>query len=195
MIYKKCSELPLNIFIRIILEDDIKLIVIDGEYSESEIANTWSEIYSEYFELSGSSDCKHMINTAKSIVIAENKISIINACCAVLMHNHNDSMYKALSSIGFKLKRIDDKNERLKAIESLTTRAKSLVHIISENSREFNKLNNNSNKLTEQDYIESIASLSKFQGYKIDTKETTVAEYLAIQKHYKTELEWRQKKA
>ena len=191
MLYKKCSELPLALFIKIVLEDDLKLLIRSGEHTTEEVNAAWESIYSEYFELSGAQDARHLVQTARAILIAENKIDIINACVPILRMKENALCYAALAKIGYPLKQIADPVERNREIDKLISRAKSLVHIVASCERELRRVTDQDKggKPTEQDYIESIASLSKFQGYRIDPELTTVAEYVAIQRHYKLTLE------
>lgn len=193
MIYRTCSELPLSVFIKVVTTDDISFLSTDKKVSKIELAKVWADIYSEYFELCASSDCKHMINTVKAIAIAENKIVMINAAVAVLRIGHSDKMYDVLSRLGFKAKRFDNYEERGAEMDRIISRAKSLVHVLNEAERQLSTMENGK-KATVEDYTNSIVKLGKYQGYRIDPEHTSVAEYLAIQKNYKLEQEWLQKK-
>lgn len=196
MIYKNCHELPLAVFIQVVTTNNYKLLVKEGKHSDNEIIEAWNNIYSEYFELCGSTDAKHMINTVKTIAIAENKIKIINAAVLVLRRDHNETMYRALSKMGFKAKRFDNQEEREEELKKVISRAKSLVHVLNEAERQLKQMEGEGNKKASiNDFTNTIVQLGKYQGYRIDPEITTVAEYLAIQKNFKLELEWRQKKA
>lgn len=194
MIYRNCNELPLSVFIKIVTTDDISYLSTDGKGSVMDLNAAWTDIYSEYFELCSSSDCKHMINTVKEIAIAENKIAIINAAVTVLRIGHSDKMYGILARLGFKVKRLDNYEERSAELDRVISRAKSLVYILNEAERQLSTMENRGKKASLEDYTNSIVRLGKFQGYRIDPEETSVAEYLAIQKNYKLELEWQAKK-
>ena len=191
MLYKKCAELPLSIFLKIVLESDINLLIKSGEHSPEEVGQAWEEIYSEYFEIAGSMDSKYLIQTARTILIAENKIDIINACVPILRLKENEKCYNALTKIGYPIKRIEDRGQRNKELDRLVSRAKGLVHTIAQGERELRRVTENEGRArpTEQDYIRSLAYLSKFQGYRIDPEITTVAEYVAIQKHFQMTLD------
>lgn len=185
MLFSKCSELPLSIFIKIILEDNIGLLVQTGKHTHQEVSQAWEAIYSEYFELVGSTDSKYMVQTARTMLIAENKIDIINACIPILSIKHNETCYKALAKIGYPIARIDDPVARGRELARIVSRAKALVHIIAAAGRELKRMEEgNGTRPSEQNFIESIARLSKFQGYRIDPEKTSVAEYIAIQRHY-----------
>lgn len=194
MIYRSCAELPLSIFIKIVTTDDISFLSTDGKDSNEEINKVWADIYSEYFELCDSSDCKHMINTVKTIAIAENKIAIINAAVSVLRIGHSEQMYNVLSRLGFKARRFDNFEERGAELDRIISRAKSLVHVLNEAERQLSNMENTGKKATLSDYTNSIVRLGKYQGYRIDPEHTSVAEYLAIQKNYRLELEYQQRK-
>ena len=56
MIYDNISELPVKIYDKILKSSNLLLLVVDGEYSDSEVVEAWDRINKELFEEFGVKD-------------------------------------------------------------------------------------------------------------------------------------------
>jgi hypothetical protein len=93
--------IPFSKYIDIVVSKDFKLLIIEGEASETELSNAWNTINELYIDAIGDLDTKIRIESAKEIAYLEGRINIANAIITQLQYGYSDALIQMLSSFGY----------------------------------------------------------------------------------------------
>lgn len=183
-IYRKCSELPLYNFIKLIVTNDISWLNIDKDSDVSdEHTQVWNDIIHEYMSLTKNTKQLYVLDLLKIITAANLNLDLIQRIITFMANDYDADLVKILRSFGFMFKYDPYSETYEKDLEMTVSSAKSIIIKKKIAEEELNKLNSeptDSRVASEQDYIALIVAMGRFQGYRIDWKETTVSEYAEI---------------
>lgn len=187
-IYQSCSELPLFNFIKVLVTGELKYLIIKGRPSNESLASAWDNIFNEYTTLCGGLQQNHILLLLKEIAVTQNKLIIIQAIIDQLSKQYNSDLADMLRALGFRRK-FDPQNreEYTNDLKLTVSQAKTLMVRLEQRKAELNNMRSG-NEVKESDYDSLIAELSKFQGYRIHTKEIMVSEFISIFNNYKKSL-------
>lgn len=150
----------------------------------------WDDILAEYSELSGDVTLSKVFNLTKQITYLTNRLNIIQLILNQLSLKRNEELVAELVKMGFRLPFTDLEND----LQRVVTLARSDNIKLKKFISEYEDLKSQPTKAgTEFDWDENLRELSKYQGYPINKRETTVSEFLAIEKGYKEHIEYLKK--
>lgn len=177
--YSSCDELPLYNFIKLATGAGMKWLMINPKSKvPADIQEIWTGILEEYSALCGDQKTAYMLSLSKGIAVLANKLSVIHSLVDTLTDNgHSKELCEVLTEMGFRHPYTPDSiTEDLKRV----LKAAKMLHFqLIEVQQEQSNLNasDNSADSTEADFYTQILHLSKFLGYKIDPKVTSVMEF------------------
>lgn len=183
--YNNCSELPLSVFIDIMVTDNInKLIKRRGLYGKRHVDEIWNDIQDEYSELSGSNRTTMVLSMLKDQFVLKNNIYLCQTIIKTMSININNDLVAVLKRLGFRNK--FSKETIDKDLKQVVNTAKSWFIELNKVESEIKALygSNDNEKVKVSDYDAVLARLSKFQGYRIDAREISVSQYLQVIKNY-----------
>ena len=93
--------IPFSKYIDIVVSKDFKLLIIEGDATESELYNAWNTINELYIEAIGDLDTKIRIESAREIAYLEGRINIANAIISQLKLKYSDALIQMLSNFGY----------------------------------------------------------------------------------------------
>jgi hypothetical protein len=178
-IARRCSEVTLDEFIDCLVNGNLRRLVRDGNPSDEELRAAWIELYGEYSELSGNQSHRYMFSLMKSILVLKLRLLCVQG---VLKSSKDMSVLKELGYTG-DTQRIIAKAKR--ELVELQGKEKELEKM---------KKDNSGDSASEGDFTAWIVAVSKYMGYRIDRKTTTVAEFLSANKIMEREIETINKK-
>ena len=172
---RSCKVLPLSIFKECYCNNDYSGL---GKGTKDELQAAWNEILFEYSSLIDSENSQYLFSISKKISLLSCDISFIEGAIVVLKAFHDQEIVDILRQMGYPL--IEGYKE--KDLDRIVSLAKTLVYEFNELQDEMNKIQTvaSGKAQTESDFDKTIALLSKFQGYAIRPKETTVTEFCGI---------------
>jgi hypothetical protein len=183
--YQNCAELPLDNFIKIASSGDLKHLVVFGFPTKAQLVLAWDAILSEYLVLSNSPQQNFMLTCMKEITTLSNKIEIIQALVDHLALHYHEGMVINLKLLGFRFKyNPENKEQYHKDLQLTVTQSKSLLIRLEQKKKDLNLLRSKESG-SDADYDSVLTELSKFQGYRLNPKDVTVSEFLAILKRFK----------
>lgn len=179
--YTSCSELPLYNFIKIVVHDDLNFL-----YSERrtvfnrniDLQPLWADIFAEYSTISNNTQSKHVFALTKEITVINHKLDIIQRAVNHLAKpgNYDVRLCDMLRRMGFMYKYNPD--SLMNDLKLTISSAKRLVIRKQEAEDDYAKLNVSDKKVTEDDFYGLVRQLSRFNGFPIDVKKTTVTEFV-----------------
>lgn len=184
--YSSCKELPLHNFIMCANNGDLKQMHKSGIYFKECARKKWEEILTEYSTLTGRNQ-DGILAIVRYIAFLENKINLIYYCLRSLQKNYNQKLADELNGLGLKvkIKRINISQ----GIRIAVSEVKRMEQSILDKNKELEGLNKNGN-----DFESLLIDLSKYQGYQIDTRKTTVYEFCKLTDKYKKHIQELNKK-
>ncbi len=161
-------------------------------HTKTNLQPIWDKIFEEYSVLSASTQSNHILELLKEVKRLEFTINLIQSCLTVLhncsKHNLNVSDYQptidTLKSYGYyyeysNLSLMDDMTQ-------IINESKALHIDLADNIAEYNTLTESKKaESTESDFLDEAAIISKFNGFAINPRTTTVIEYISYLSVYK----------
>jgi hypothetical protein len=187
--YTSCLDLPLYNFIQICVTDDLKWLVISGE--PDNLKEVWASILAEFSDMSDSPQLDNVFKLKKKITFLTNKIDIVNILLNRLSLGGNKDIVKLLISWGYSFGSSDIEKDIERARKQLNNDTAKLRMAIADYA-EATKGSNETSTL--QDWEDELFQLSKFSGFAINKKQTTVSEYAALKKAFNAYVEYLKKK-
>lgn len=177
--YTSCSELPLYNFIKIVVHENLSFLYSEGRTvfnRNIDLRPLWEEIYSEYTTISNNTQSKHVFALTKEITVINNKLQIIQNAVNYLAKHYDVRLCDMLRRMGFMYKFTPESLQN--DLKLTVSSAKRMIVRRQEAEADYNKLNVSDKKVTEDDFYGLIRQLSRFNGFPIDVKKTTVTEFV-----------------
>jgi len=169
ILHRSCKTCPLSVFIEAYSNNNLELL---GDADPQELQEAWNEILFEWATLLKSEQSEYIFDLSKKISSLHAIIIFIEKACDYLSVQWDEEMAECLRKEGY------NPND----IKMTLSLAKRLVFDLDELTAEYSRIVNTTEGKgkSEDEFFEDIAMLSKFVGYRIDTKSTTVKEYASI---------------
>lgn len=177
--YRTCSELPLYNFIKIVVHDDLSWLYAERKslFSRNiELQPIWADIFSEYTTISANTRSKHVFALTKEITVINNKLMIIQNAVNFLSQNYDKRICDMLRRMGFMYQFTPESMD--KDLKLTVSSAKRLLIRKKEAEADYENASSGDQATTEDDFYGLIRQLSRFNGYHIDPKKTTVTEFV-----------------
>jgi len=185
-IIDNCSDLKLNIFVKILTDGEITKLIIEGEPPIEELEKAWNKIYSEYCNLTKSSNYTYVFKTNKEIGELKSKVLAVQLALQSLIYAETNEAIEVLKKCGFRF----EPNNKEKCIKSIHSRIKTdevrLELKVKELEDYMKKHKTESPKVKESDYTISLINISKYRGMNgiLRASEITVQEYAIMLNEY-----------
>lgn len=193
--YRKCSELPLSVFLKVMLTSDVTHLTISGKPTIEELEEAYQIIHEEYLTLSESLEYQQMISLIKEIAINENKYNMIIMAVRVLRVVYDEKIASEIKSYGYNLSHKDvSETAYQKQLDVILSKSKFINLSLQKANDDLQKLKkkgieSGEEKPDEHAYDVLLADLSKYQGYYLDPDKITVTHFLSVMKRYKQSIE------
>lgn len=180
--YRTCEELPLYNFIKIAVHNDLSWLNADAPEQGTQLKQVWEAILEEYNSLSGNTKSAHVLSLVKEITILNNKLYVIQSCVDFLQHTRSEELIQILKDMHFRFTYSPETMQ--KDLKLTVSSAKTLLMQRREAQKEYEVLQGKEEPLTEKDFYALLTQLSKYNGYKIDAKQTSVLEFTVLMDQY-----------
>lgn len=194
--YKSCSELPLYNFIKILVFNDLSYLIIKGK--PRNLHALWNDIFEEYVKLTGDEKQSELLMLYKETAFLSNKIFLVQSIVYSLRIQYSKELQDMLIKQGFRIDlNVKDLSSYQKKLDNVLTQLKKVQSDLDRRKEEIKK-HDTGEKVSESYYDEVLSELSKFQGYRLNSKEISVSEFVSIRNRYnkyvKDQLKKQQKK-
>ena len=172
---RSCKKLPLIDFKEAYCNNDLTVL---GQGTPEEMQAAWNEILFEYSSLLKSENSDFIFSVSKKIALIHADITFIDGAVMVLRTVKDEALIEGLRDLGYPL--IEGfKDADLDRIISLSKR---MLFDLEDLEKEYATLTKTmtGKKQTEEDFEQTIAILSKHQGYQINQRKTMVSEFCSI---------------
>jgi len=193
MLYTRCSQTPLDVFIDALVNKNLDRLVIYGKATHKQISDAWELLFTEYCEISGSPQYQRLVNLSREIGGLQSKLLSISLCTKVLSYRYSSKCITTLRRFGYIYKfNLQDPESYIRDIKAVVTKSKSVQIALDQSLADYDKLMKESNgkNLSEDYFQKALVELSKFMGFRINAKEVTVSEYVAIVKRREKEINY-----
>jgi len=174
MLYSKCTNTPMQVFIDVQVSKDVKYL---GDGTQEELLESWGSIIEEYQSLTNDTSSNYLFELRKSIEYLDKRLVILRISLDY-MEKHNSKLVADW---------IADEYGYTGDSVAIWNRAKSEMHKLKIKEAELEKQQAASPQTEHSafDWIKNIEVLSQFRGFKFNTKEETIAEYIALLNNFK----------
>jgi len=115
-LYTTIHKLPLQIFIDIIVDEDLKLLIIEGEASEEVLNETWQNILNEYTQAISNKEVINKIDETKNLLKKETTIKIIDSMLRMIELKPCEELFNLLYLFNYPIPKLEYSEENLRAI-------------------------------------------------------------------------------
>lgn len=183
-IIDNCSDLKLNIFVKILTDGEITKLIIEGEPPILELEKAWNKIYSEYCSLTNSSNYTYVFKLNKEIFELKSKVLAVKLALQSLVYIDTPEAIEVLRKCGYKY----EPQNKEKCIKNIHSRIKTdevrMELKVKELEDYMSKQKNTNTKIKESDFTQSLITLSKYMGTMLQAANITVTEYCTILNQY-----------
>ena len=184
-------SLPLDRFIKCIVQGDLTALIIKGKHSGEKLALAWGIIYSKYLDANYENDSVYPLQLKKEITLLDSYITEVEICLYFISNIYplrHEGLEECLKGLGHKLKApysdaaslnnalfiIRNKLGRKKL--DLTTKIKELSLYIEAHKND---------EVTDKYFVSILSRLAKYQGVAlIRSKDITVQEFITLLSEY-----------
>lgn len=191
-LYIKCSQTPLDVFIDCLVNKNLNRLIKFGKANTRQLNEAWESLFSDYCEILGSPQYTRMVSLTKEIGMLQSKMLCITLCLKVLTVRYSYKCVQQLHKFGYNYKfSLTDPQGYWKDIETVQKKSKSselaLDRALNEYKALFTKSEGGAPTLAV--FENNLIELSKYMGFRLNQKEITVSEYVAIIKRREREIE------
>lgn len=192
-LHQSCSTLPLHNFWEILIDGDLRWLIINGNPSEDQMRNAWEGIGEEYMGLINNPKAQSIFLLSKKIEQAEWQKEFIEKSIKALKFQYDSDIADWVSELGYGIVEYSTNRETyLKSLISIELSAKTLIVLLNQYRAEYEfykekageTVSNQSPAERRFSYAKEIALLSRFQGQRLIKEKITVLEYCAIINNY-----------
>ena len=182
-IIRTCDELTLGAFIRINSTNNHTLLIKKGHPTAEMLADAWHDIISEYAQLSNTNEYQAGIRLMMEYSYLKNRYVMLVMAVKVLHFKWDKDCVEILQRAGYNYE-FSETNPiaRLKDLELVTKKMKTIQVQLDQKTSEIEHMTADQKKADDNTWTDSIATISKFMGFRIDPNVVTVAEYVGYQR-------------
>lgn len=185
-LYRRCSETPLSVFIKVLVSRDLSCLIRKGSPSLIELSQAWEDLFSEYSDLLKAPKYQYLLSLSREIGQLSTKLLTIRTCVYVLSYRHSEKAISILAGMGYKGK--FDRSDMVaytRSLESISMKSKAVEVSLEQRRSEYAKATMESGKnVSDESFIEVLLDLSKFMGFQVKADQITVLEYVSMLKKY-----------
>lgn len=187
-IVKSASECTLQHYMEIVYRDNLKCLIVSGEATETELMQAKVDILQDFSLLTGSAVSSSLLTALNRLSVLKWQVLGLNIMLKSIQHNVvDDEVRKHAQSNHITL--TDDPEKNYKAVKRVIN---SLTGKIQEAQARIDKIMSSTKKgekSTEKDFMEQIALVSKFMGFRIDPLSTYLSEFASYLSMYRQHVE------
>ncbi len=190
-LYPDLKSLPLNVFIEVSCNENLKALIKAGEDAPIEALQTrWEELFTAYIEIIGGEEVQDKLKLVATMNELSFKVERIGALLDVLSVAPTEGLYEQLYTFGYSLPRMDFSEASIKALGKIITgymkRDVVEVQILSERLK---KETGEVKKQTEADFYALIVEISDMFKITLNEKETSTMAFAMYINKYKQRAE------
>lgn len=173
IIYDSCYTCPLKAYIQVVCNGDMRALVLEGEPTDEELNMAFSGILEQYQEISGNKPSLQN-SILREIYMYRSHILGLALCYDLVLSGEID--LKGLNDCGITFN--PSKEDEFSLLEKISMKIKDRKIRLKKAIGEYDRIqkNNKSEKVTMMHFVEQLASLSRWAGFRL-SDEITLAEY------------------
>jgi hypothetical protein len=174
---KTCADVTLWEYLRCYFRKEYDLV--GGEAA-------WNDILEEYCKLLEDGNYSQLIEIYREMIRMNATYQVITDCLFILNIRRDEQAIEYLRRLGYDYQfPKDDRDAYRASLSMIEKKSKTLIIQLKSKEAEYERITKENGKpQTENDFIAGVMIVSKFFGFKIDLKGTTLIEYSQMQKHY-----------
>lgn len=178
---RSCKDVSIDEFIQAYCHSNLSVLIVVGHPPQDVVLECWNEILFEYANLLKSDSSQYIFDLHKQISELQFDIWYVNEVINVLRVRYEQDLVDELIKMGY-----DGDFTQEETLERTISLAKTKVYDLELLIAEYNALHKviEGKKQTEEEFESSVAWLSKFQSYYIDTKTTSIYKFTIIFNNY-----------
>lgn len=179
--YISCNELPLFNFIKLSVIGDMEYLYKEKArpwMKPADLTEIWDKIADEYKVLIKDKKSSHVLTLLKDITFMNNQLMLIQLSVNFLHKYYEPGICDLLRRLGFQYAFKDDES-LYKDLKLVVSSAKRILVDKIAAEKELESIPSDGKAATENDYIALIGQMSKYMNFKIDPKNTTIAEFVS----------------
>lgn len=191
-LFTQPNQTPLDVFIDVLINHNLNRLIRTGKAKLRDLAEAWEILFTEYCELSGSPQYIKIFNLSRQIGQQQSKILAIDLCIQVLSIRYSAACVTTLRKQGYNYKfDINNMANYNNDLNTVKIKSKTVRLTLEQALLAYQKLisENTGKQLTAQYFETQLVELSKFMGFRLNPKEITVSEYIAVLKRMEKEIE------
>lgn len=159
-----------------VFENDLSVLIVCGEPSEKDLREAMGNILFQFTESCGAGSVNSGLKSASRTSLMQMRVKLLEACYHSVATGGTDYVFETLR----KNRVTYFKNDIPRTLKIIEGKIKELiVKLTEEAAKRKNKPTKEEKTFTRDDHAGQLAFVSKYCGFRIDTKSTSLREYAA----------------
>jgi hypothetical protein len=183
----RIEKISLAKFIDLVCDQKYSVLIIEGNPSEVDLLECWSNIYSQYLDILGDTETLYLITLQSEVERLNFKITSTEAAIKILRLLHVQSLVDILKSFSFDTRNLTAGHAGYEhALVRINSKLNPLKMRLDQKTQELRSYykDQKNDTVSRSFFAKQTARLSKYQGYPIKPNKTMMDEYVAILKEY-----------
>lgn len=186
--YSSCYDCPFEVFLECLLENKYDKLITSGEATESEKAELFLALYSEYHVLSGNTAMTAVLYQEWERKVINAKVTLAKMYLELLATKPDEVFESCLRECGFQIQSFNGDVDAYSAnLERLAAQVKGIEHKAKQITEILESLQGDA--ATKATFLNQFVYMSKHYQFRIPMNSVTVAEYCGYLKAYREEME------
>lgn len=191
-IFHRCTDISLESFLDCLLNRNLRRLLKYGDAQDHHLAEAWEQVYTEYCDLTGSTQYKTIRTVRNDYQNLHAKREAIRCALIVLAQRYSEKMVRLIRDYGYNYAfNWEDPASYRKDMEVMTARLKALDIPLGIKKQEYERLitGYESREVTVNDWNMMIGQVEKFMQFHINRREITVSEFAAYKRMMELQFE------
>lgn len=191
LLHRSCKTIRLGAFLRAYCNNDLSVLIIEGNPTPEQLKDAWDEILFEWSGLIRNGDSAYMLGLNKRVALLKFDITYVENAIAILRVRFDQDIVNYLvTELGFHgIYNPEDEVAYNRQLDRVISLAKTKIVELKELEEEHERLNKTveGKKQSEEDMMMTVSALSKYIGYRLDRDTVCADEFAAVFSLYLTE--------
>lgn len=175
-LYDTCDICPLWVYISLVCDEDIKVLIKEGNPPEEALKTAKLNLLFEFNELISDGENK-IQSTIRKIYKYKSQLMVLEIALVLISEGRMEDVKGVLKALGIR------NDEATKTVSQIKGKIGSISIHLQKELKEYEGLNRNEEKANRKDFDALLAKLTKFFGFRV-MKDITLSEYAAYIKEY-----------
>lgn len=184
-IIRSIHDATLDHFIRCVVDQDYRCLIVAGEFTEREVMEAWRDVWEGYLDAMKDTKRQHLMKLASQVNVLTTKLNLANLCIMRLELEFNQEVLDELRKLYQLPKNLmwSTPQQKAKSIERLRTLRANIMRQLADRQYEYDQVapvSKEGGKADRGMFADLIVAVSKHMQFRVDRMTIPLSEFVAM---------------